>query len=99
MIADAYRRCRGCRGTTCRAPTTNLRTRSFVNSHDPDLRSVPIACEKGGFGGLRKYFQKRFETCRFGGPPFVVQLERRFEPVNASPEAQLRTENQEKNDA
>src|SRR6266404_6226128 len=37
---------------TCRAPTANLRTCSFMNSRDPDLRSVPFACEKGGLGSV-----------------------------------------------
>src|SRR3979490_210916 len=53
MIADAYWWCRGCGGTTCRGPTAALRPRSFMNSHDPDLRSVPFGYEKGG---LRRQF-------------------------------------------
>src|SRR6267143_3820106 len=50
MIADAYWWRRGCRGTTCRAPTANLQTLSFMNGHDPDLRSVPFVYEKGRLG-------------------------------------------------
>src|SRR6267378_3960392 len=53
MNADAYWRCRGCRGTTCRAPTAAPRTRSFINSHAPNLRSVPFACKKGEQAGYQ----------------------------------------------
>jgi hypothetical protein len=44
---------RSCRGTSCRAPTTNAQTSSFMSGHTSDLGWAPIAREKGRVSASR----------------------------------------------
>src|SRR6266853_2456382 len=61
--------CRSCRGTTCRAPTADPQTSSFMSSHAPDLGCGSIACEQDGLAVL--YFRLGCSRSRDSANPLI----------------------------